>query len=158
MQDIKVPAFKTVGGFKDNIVISHLLVKFQVIMAGALPRNTDAPTIPAIFFNNNRTTTAYTSGLSVAEALFARLHGDEDMLCHSAMLYGTALKRLRGDIQQIEQDEVKARSYMNLWSSVFLRLYELMTASTPTSWLEHSRGLSALVRLVSLYVKGAILY
>ncbi len=144
IDDVEVPKCLTLDGFKDNIVISHLLVKFQVIMAGALPTNTDAPTMPGVFLNYSRTSTAYVAGLCVAEALFGRVHSDEDMMHHSALLYGTALKNLRTDLEHIDRDEVRSRSYMNLWSSVFLGMYELMTASTPLSWLEHSRGLSAL--------------
>ncbi len=133
-------------GFRDGIVISHLLLKFQAIVEGNTPGSTDAPTFAGIFLAGDRQSTAYTSGLSVAEALFGRMHFDEALIQHSAVLYGRGLKRLQSDLQNMEKEEIGARSYMNLWSSTFLGIYEMMTASTPMSWLEHSRGLSALVR------------
>lgn len=135
-------------GFRDGIVISHLLLKFQAIVEDNAPGATDAPTFAGIFLAGNRHSTAYTSGLGVAEALFGRMHCDENLIQHSAVLYGRGLKRLQSDLQNMETEEVRARSYMNLWSSTFLGMYEMMTASTPMSWLEHSRGLSALVRVL----------
>ncbi|KAJ6779735.1 hypothetical protein PWT90_02078 [Aphanocladium album] len=131
-------------GFRDGIVISHLLLKFQAIVEGNTPGASDAPTFAGIFLAGDRKSTAYISGLSVAEALFGRMHCDETLIQHSGILYGRGLKRLQSDLLNMEKQEVRARSYMNLWSSTFLGMYEMMTASTPTSWLEHSRGLSAL--------------
>ncbi|OAA67766.1 Zn(2)-C6 fungal-type DNA-binding domain protein [Akanthomyces lecanii RCEF 1005] len=139
-----IPPIVKLDGFRDGIVISHLLLKFQAIVEGNTPGSTDAPTFAGIFLAGDRQSTAYTSGLSVAEALFGRMHFDEALIQHSAVLYGRGLKRLQSDLQNMEKEEIGARSYMNLWSSTFLGIYEMMTASTPMSWLEHSRGLSAL--------------
>lgn len=144
--DIRIAPTLKLDGFRDGIVISHLLLKFQAIVEGNESRATDAPTFAGVFFSGDRQSTAYISGLGVAEALFGQMHCDESLIQHSAILYGRALKRLQSDLQNIQKDSVRARSYMNLWSSTFLGIYELMTASTPMSWLEHSRGLAALVR------------
>ncbi|TQV94854.1 C6 finger domain-containing protein [Cordyceps javanica] len=151
MPDSRIPPMMKLDGFRDGIVISHLLVKFQAIIEGNTPESTDAPTFTDIFLVGNHQSTAYISGLSVAEALFGRLHGDDALIQHSAILYGRGLKRLQFDLQNIEKEEIRAHSYMNLWSSIFLGMYEMMTASTPMNWLEHSRGLSALMQSIGPY-------
>ncbi|OAQ96416.1 hypothetical protein LLEC1_00883 [Akanthomyces lecanii] len=141
---VRIPPMMKLDAFRDGIVISHLLLKFQGLVEGNRPGSTDAPTLAGIFLSGDRQSTAYTSGLSAAEALFGRTHCDEALIQHSAVLYGRGLKQLQSDLQNMEKEEARARSYMNLWSSTFLGMYEMMTASTPMSWLEHSRGLSAL--------------
>lgn len=145
MPDLGIPPTLSLDGFRDGIVISHLLVKFQALVEGNKPEGEDAPTLAGVLLNGDRQTTAYIAGLSIAEALFGRMHSDDELVRHSGILYGQALKRLQSDIRNIDQAEVRARSFMNLWSTTFLGLYEIMMASTPMSWLEHSRGLSALV-------------
>lgn len=152
MCDLRIPPTLMLDGFRDGIVISHLMLKFQAIVAGNRPADTDAPTFAAVFLSGDCQSTPYIAGLSVAEALFGRMHCDDDMIQHSAILYGQSLKRLRKDIQNIDKDEARARSYMNLWTSTFLGVYEVMTASNPTGWLEHARGLAALVRLMHTHV------
>ncbi|KAJ3497239.1 hypothetical protein NLG97_g2056 [Lecanicillium saksenae] len=130
MPDLRIPPTMKLDGFRDGIVISHLLLKFQAIVEGNTPGATDAPTFAGIFLAGDRESTAYISGLSVAEALFGRMHCDEELIQHSGILYGRSLKRLQSDLLNMEKEEVRARSYMNLWSSTFLGMYEMMTAST----------------------------
>lgn len=144
---MRIPATMKLDGFRDGIVISHLLLKFQALVEGNTPHSSDAPTFAGVFLAGNRHSTAYISGLSVAEALFGQMHCDEAMIQHSGILYGRGLKQLQSDLQNRDNEEVRARSYMNLWSTTFLGMYEIMTASTPRSWLEHSRGLAALVSI-----------
>lgn len=145
ISDLRIPPTLMLDGFRNGIVISHLLLKFQAIVAGNRPAETDAPTFAAVFLSGDCQSTPYIAGLSVAEALFGRIHCDDDMIQHSAILYGQSLKMLRNDIQNIDEEEARARSYLNLWTSTFLGVYELITASNPTGWLEHARGLAALV-------------
>lgn len=110
-----------------------------------MPRGTDAPTMAAVLTSRNSTSGAYLSGLGLAQAFFGCLHKDDDMVRQSAQLYGRALTSLRGDLQLADRKEARSRAYLNLWTSVFLGLYEMVSSFGSSNWLQHSMGVSALV-------------
>lgn len=132
-------------GFREDIVISHLITKLAIGLGQRLPRGTDAPTMAAVLLSRNGQSVAYLSGLGLAEAFFGRIHKVDGMLDHSALLYGQALRSLRDDLQLVDQGAARSRAYLNLWSSLFLGMYEVVSSSSLSNWLEHSRGISALV-------------
>lgn len=132
-------------GFKDEIVISHLLEKFRIGFAGKFSRGTDAPTMRAILTTGKGQSNAYLSGLGLAEAFFGRTQKVNDLVFHSAELYGRALRNLRDDLQLTDKSLAQERAYMNIWNCVFLGLYELVTSTNASNWLQHTRGVAALV-------------
>ena len=131
-------------GFKDEIVISHLLSTFTIGLRGSLPRGTDVPTMVTILTGGG-TSGAYLSGLGLAQAFFGHIHKVDSMVAESATAYGRALARLRRDLQ-LQGPAAQSRAYMNLWTSLFLALYEMVCSAGPSNWLQHSLGVSALVR------------
>lgn len=135
-------------GFRDDIVISHMLVKLSHGL-GVRTSPGDAPTMAAALHHtpDGEPSAAFMAGLGLSEAFFGKIHKVKSLVEHSALLYGSALGRLRDDLQKIDQAAVRQRAYQNLWSSVFLGMYELVAASSssPSSWLDHARGVSALV-------------
>ncbi|KPM38736.1 hypothetical protein AK830_g7839 [Neonectria ditissima] len=139
-----IPSTPSLAAFKNDIVICHLLLKLSM----SSPENFahgDTTTISAVLYSPNTTTAAYTSGLSVAEAFFGRLYKIDDMLHHSAHLYGQALQKLREEMQ--DPSRSADRAYANLWGCLFLGIYEMVSNSSPESWLAHSRGISTLTQM-----------
>lgn len=140
-----VPPTMQLHGFKDEIVISHLLEKFRIGFAGKFSRGTDAPTMRAILTTGKGQSNAYLSGLGLAEAFFGRTQKVKDLIFHSAELYGRALRNLRDDLQLTDKSIAQERAYMNIWNCVFLGLYELVTSTNASNWLQHTRGVAVLV-------------
>ncbi|OAQ71864.1 C6 finger domain-containingprotein [Purpureocillium lilacinum] len=130
-------------GFKDDIVISHLITKLAAV-GHQFSKGTDAPTLAGVLTASNGKSVAYIAGLSLAEAFFGRIHRVQGMLDHSATLYGRALRSLREDLVLLDRGAGLSRAYMNLWSTIFLGMYEMVSNCGSSNWLEHSRGVSAL--------------
>jgi hypothetical protein len=87
---------------------------------------------------------AYISALSVAKALFGRIHNQHQMLSEAAHLYGQALQRLRDDIESLPT-ATEGQRLESLWSSLLLGMYEMISTSGEADWLQHSLGVAALV-------------
>lgn len=137
------------SGFADDIVIAHLLSKFGIGFGKYASRAADAPTMAGVLTSRNNASSAYLSGLGLAQAFFGSIHKDDAMVRQSAMLYGKALTSLRGDLQLADQKLARSRAYMNLWTCVFLGLYEMVLSAEPSNWLQHVMGVSALVSFVA---------
>lgn len=90
--------------------------------------------------------TIYLSMLSAAEAFFGNFYKVTDLLDHSVVLYRGALAALRDDLTLNYNDAVYHTSYMRMWTSLLLCLYEWIFSTDSTSWLNHSQGLSTMVR------------
>jgi hypothetical protein len=133
-------------GFKDNIVISHFVTNLRIGFEQNPVNTSDAPTMRAAMESFGTCTSAYVSGLSVAEVYFSQIHKVNQMQSHAAALYGQALSRLRLDLQYMKSDFNKARAFLGLWTAYFLSLYELISSSTSGMWLQHAQGVAALVR------------
>ncbi|KAK2608876.1 hypothetical protein QQS21_002589 [Conoideocrella luteorostrata] len=135
------------SGFQDDIVISYLLSKFSIGFGDRIPNGADAPTMAVVLTGGMGKSSAYLSGLSLAQAFFGRVHNDDEMSRQSVQLYGRALTNLRRDLQLADQEEARPRAYMNLWTSLFLGLYEMVSSAGSSKWLQHSMGVSALTQL-----------
>ena len=133
------------GAYRDQIVMSHLMSQLAIRLDNGHSPGVDAPTISTILTNSNSKSIAYMAGLSCAEALFGRVYKLSDMVDHSVQLYDQTLRGLRKDLQFFSREMSHSRAYDNLWSTVLLGMYELVSPAGPSKWLEHSRGLSALV-------------
>lgn len=136
-------------GFKDNIVISHFVSNLRIGFEQNPVSNMDAPTMQSAMESSGGSTSAYVSGLSVAEAYFSQIHKVDKMMKHSAGLYGQALGQLRADLQNMNEGAVVVRSkaFLNLWTAYFLSLYELVSSSATSRWLQHAAGVATLVSL-----------
>lgn len=132
-------------GFKDNIVISHFVSNLRIGFEQNPANMSDAPTMRAAMESFGKRTSAYVSGLSVAETYFSQIHKVDHMQTHSATLYGQALGRLRLDLQYMNHDFDKAKAFLGLWTAYFLSLYELISSSTSGMWLQHAQGVATLV-------------
>ena len=132
-------------GFKDNIVISHLVSNLRIGMEQNPESSNDAPTMRSAMESFGGQTAAYISGLGVAEAYFSRIHKVDDMLLHSGVLHGQALRRLRVDLDSLDESVDKSSVFLSLWTAYFLSLYELVASSSTSRWLQHVQGVSALV-------------
>jgi hypothetical protein len=142
--------------FKEDIVIAYLMTKFLMGPPEAFLHGADVYTTNAVLLTRDASA-AYTSGLSLAEAFFGRMHKLDDMTAHSAKLYSKALRRLQRDLQNrpaaaaLRQQHSGGggdAAYLNLWSSLFLGLYEMVLGATALNWLQHSIGVGVLVSVV----------
>lgn len=136
------------NAFKDEIVICHLLERFSIGLGPSMMGAADAPTMTAVLMSQDAKSNAYISGLGVAEAFFGRVQKVHGMVDHSAELYGQALRSLRDDLQMVDKTAARAKAYMNLWTCVFLGLYEMVSTSGASNWMQHSHGLGALTQLL----------
>ncbi|CEJ89978.1 hypothetical protein VHEMI05791 [[Torrubiella] hemipterigena] len=136
------------NAFKDEIVICHLLEKFSIGLGPSMAGVTDAPTMASVLTSHNANSNAYISGLGLAEAFFGHVQKVDGMTEHASELYGQALRNLRDDLQLTDQKVARSRAYMNLWSCVFLGLYEIVAASGQSSWMQHSKGMGILTELL----------
>ncbi|QLI67730.1 uncharacterized protein G6M90_00g044640 [Metarhizium brunneum] len=135
-------------GFKDNIVISHFVSNLRIGFEQNPASTSDAPTMRAAMESFGKRTSAYVSGLSVAETYFSQIHKVAHMQSHGAALYGHALGRLRLDLQYINNDFDRARAFLGLWTAYFLSLYELISSSTSGMWLQHAQGVATLIEML----------
>lgn len=103
-----------------------------------------APTISYALLDPSSSSPAHLSGLALAGALFGRVHNVHALVEHSAELYIRAMRLLRLDMGR--KLGASARAYNQVWSCLFLGLYETVCGAESTSWLGHARGLSALIQ------------
>lgn len=136
----------SLAGFKDNIIISHFVSNLRIGFEQKPANMSDAPTMRAAMESYGKQTTAYVSGLGVAELYFSRIHKVSQLTTHAAGLYGDALAGLRSDLQQMKQHFSRSRAFLGLWTAYFLSLYELISSSRVDGmWLQHARGVASLV-------------
>ncbi|KAG5964130.1 hypothetical protein E4U57_005577 [Claviceps arundinis] len=139
----------SLAGFKDNIIISHFVSNLRIGFEQKPANMSDAPTMRAAMESYGKQTTAYVSGLGVAELYFSRIHKVSQLTTHAAGLYGDALAGLRSDLQQMKQHFSRSRAFLGLWTAYFLSLYELISSSRVDGmWLQHARGVASLIYLL----------
>lgn len=136
------------NGFQNDIVIAHFLSNFTIGFGGQASRGADAPTMAAVLASRDGDSGTFQSGLGVARAFFGHLHHDDEMVRHSVTLYGKALTSLRAELRITDRRVAQPRAYMNLWTSLFLGMYEIVSSGKPANWLQHSMGVAALVSLL----------
>ncbi|KAL7905937.1 hypothetical protein GGI35DRAFT_459682 [Trichoderma velutinum] len=135
-----------VGG--QDVVISHLISKFPIDFAWRLPPGAKGSPLSAVFTSLNRRSTAYVSGVCLAQAFYARAHKRHDLMAHATALYSRSLQHLRQDLQGLNRSTSAASMYSNLWSSFLLCLYEIVSGVSSAGWLEHCHGITALIQML----------
>lgn len=144
-EDILIRPQVDLGAFRRQIVMSHLISKLSIRVDNAPSHGVDAPTLSTVLTKSDHPSVAYMAGLSCAEAFFGRVHKLNDMVDHSAQLYNHTLQSLRRNLRLFSHEMNQTRAYDSLWSTVLLGMYELVSSTGAYNWLEHSRGLCALV-------------
>lgn len=130
---------------KQDVVISHLINKFPIDFAWRLPPGATGSPLSGVFSSMNGRSTAYVSGVCLAEAFYARAHKQDDLMAHATVLYTRSLQHLRQDLQVLSRGTSASSMYSNLWSSFLLCLYEIVSGVSSAGWLEHCHGITALV-------------
>ncbi|KAL7956539.1 hypothetical protein V8C34DRAFT_315541 [Trichoderma compactum] len=106
----------------------------------------DSP-LSAVFTSSNRRSTAYVSGICLAQAFYARAH-KRHLMAHATVLYSRSLQHLRQDLQVLDRSTSAASMYSNLKSSFLLCLYEIVSGVSSAGWLEHCHGITALIQML----------
>lgn len=128
--------------FADEIVLAHLMSQMSMDETQIPPNRTDMPLEKGAAHAPGRTA-AYTSALSVAKALFGRMHKMPEMVEDAAQLYGLTMSNFQRDLQHKNAGSTQA--LLNLWCGLFLGVYEMVSTTAPVDWLHHSRGVAVLV-------------
>ncbi|KAG5986204.1 hypothetical protein E4U54_005552 [Claviceps lovelessii] len=149
MPDHNPASMISLVGFKDDIIISHFVSNLRIGFEQNPVNMSDAPTMRAAMESFGKQTTAYVSGLGVAELYFSRIHKVGQMTRHAAGLYGQALGRLRTDLEQMSQHFSRSSAFLSLWTAYFLSLYELISSSRADGlWLTHACGVASLIEML----------
>jgi len=148
-QAVSLPPTLSLQGFKEDIVFAHLqqkmFLEYPETPAGELDGvNPWFSYLRQLFTHSNRLSGAYLSALAVAVGFFARLHKDPSLQRDGDRIYGQALRRVMGDVVQNTHpiDSCSAST-----GPLCLCVYELVRASGPVGWAQHSSGIAALVCL-----------
>ncbi|KAL7929955.1 hypothetical protein V8C35DRAFT_314240 [Trichoderma chlorosporum] len=131
-----------------DVVISHLINKFPFDFAWRLPPGIRVSPLSSVFTSLNRRSTAYVSGVCLAQAFYARAHRRDDLMAHATILYSRSLQHLRQDLQALDKSTSAASMYSSLWSSFLLCLYEIVSGVSSAGWLEHCHGITALIQML----------
>ena len=132
------------GAFKENILISHLLMKMSIEFSSSTSPgyNDDAPWMLHALQRSSSSSTPYTSILALAAAFFGRVNQEKTISDSGARTYGKALRQLKSDLEEAK----KAEMYLsNTLSSLLLSIYELVACSHTSGWLQHFNGIGTLV-------------
>ncbi|KAK2595541.1 SAS complex subunit [Conoideocrella luteorostrata] len=136
-------------GFKDNIVISHFVTNLRIGFEQNPASMSDAPTMRAAMESFGNNTSAYVSGLSVAEVYFDQIHKVDQLHTHAVTLYGQSMSWLRSDLQQMNRNFSRPKAFLSLWTAYFLSLFELISAASPGGmWLQHAQGVASLIQML----------
>lgn len=132
-----LPSTISLDAFKDEIVISHFLNKMFL----------DVRSVVHVLPNlrEDRHSTKYFSLLALSVGFFARVHNDIALQRNGDRIYGQALYRLINDMRNRRSVDW----YSNAISPLCLCVYELIRASGPFTWLQHSSGIAAVVGPIS---------
>ncbi|PTB62213.1 hypothetical protein BBK36DRAFT_1172769 [Trichoderma citrinoviride] len=138
-------ARRTVQACSTKATTSFSTSGFPFDFAWRLPPESRYSPLSALFASLNGRSTAYVSGLCLAEAFYARANRRQDLMEHATALYSRSLQRLRQDLKMLGRGTSAASIYSNLWSSFLLCLYEIISGGSAAGWLEHCHGVAALV-------------
>ena len=89
-----------------------------------------------------------TSIRALSTSYFAKVHGHSDLMHKGAGYYSQALRALRGQLQ----DPKSALEDDILIAVICLGIYELVTFTQPSAWLNHYKGLAQLVSCSNILV------
>lgn len=139
-------AFIPLNAFQEDIIISHLLAKLYKSPTSTVEQGPGDTELINVLAYGNRRSAAHVAIMSVGKAFFGRVNNLGRMVTESRSHYLEALHRV--------QDELSVSCYLDkgslqwltvLWCCSFLGMYEMMCSSSSTAWIQHSRGLAALV-------------
>jgi hypothetical protein len=137
-----VPPSLDLHGFQNEIVISFLVK--QLFVEVQSPPDDEHSISRLLLWD--RDSTAYLSGLCLAEAFFSSIHRLGELRSHASVLYGQAVQRLK--IKLVAKDNVQiSLPRATIWSALFLGVYEMISSDSMSNWLKHCHGVAAIVRL-----------
>jgi hypothetical protein len=138
-------------GFQDDVVISHLLAKLYRQSSETIAQVSGDAGLLDVLVRDHRRSAAYVAMLGVGQAFFGRVHGIDHMVDASRSRYVKALRQIQDELATSEQiARGSMQWHMGLWCCSFLGMYEMICSSSSTAWIQHSRGLAALVSLPQL--------
>ena len=140
--------FIPLNAFQEDMVISHLLAKLYRPPTCIAPRSSGDTGLIDVLIYGNRRSAAHVAMLSVGQAFFGRVIGLSHMVTESRLRYVEALHCIQ---KELAASSHLARGSMQwltgLWCCSFLGMYEMICSSSSTAWIQHSRGLAALVSI-----------
>jgi hypothetical protein len=137
-----VPPTLHLHGFQNEIVISFLVK--QLFVEVQSPPDDEQSISRLLLWD--RDSTAYLSGLCLAEAFFSSIHRMTELKSHASVLYGQVVQRLKTDL--VEKGNMQpSPSRATIWSALFLGVYEMISSNSMSNWLKHCHGVAAIVRI-----------
>lgn len=137
-----VPPTLDLHGFQNEIVISFLVK--QLFVEVQSPPD-DKHSISRLLLWD-RDSTAYLSGLCLAEAFFSSIHRLAELKSHASVLYGQVVQRLKVELAAKANAQISPPR-VTIWSALFLGVYEMISSDSMSNWLKHCHGVAAIVRL-----------
>ena len=135
------------NAFKENILISHLLKNLFVEFTDSGSRGDNHPWILYAIQRRNANCPSYMAALALAAAFFGRKQHEKTVYDQGARSYGQALRQLKADLD----DPERAVTYFTMSSTLLLSIYEVVTFSNISGWLEHFNGIGIVVSLTFSY-------
>ncbi|SPJ73375.1 uncharacterized protein FTOL_03105 [Fusarium torulosum] len=138
-----VPPSLDLHGFQNEIVISFLVK--QLFVEVQSPPDDEHSISRLLLWD--RDSTAYLSGLCLAEAFFSSIHRLSELRSHASVLYGQAVQRLK--IELVAKDNVQTSlPRATIWSALFLGVYEMISSDSMSNWLKHCHGVAAITHMI----------
>ncbi|KAH7245514.1 hypothetical protein BKA59DRAFT_475895 [Fusarium tricinctum] len=138
-----VPPTLHLHGFQNEIVISFLVK--QLFVEVQSPPDDEQSISRLLLWD--RDSTAYLSGLCLAEAFFSSIHRMTELKSHASILYGQVVQRLKTDL--VEKGNMQpSPSRATIWSALFLGVYEMISSDSMSNWLKHCHGVAAITHMI----------
>jgi hypothetical protein len=145
---ISTGASISLNGFQEDIVISHLIAKLYRPPSETIAQLSGDAGLLHVVVRDHRRSSAYVAMLCVGQAFFGRVHSIGHMVDASRSHYIKALHQIQHELAASERIiRGSMQWHMGLWCCSFLGMYEMICSSSSTAWIQHSRGLAALVSL-----------
>ncbi|CAJ0546980.1 Ff.00g016070.m01.CDS01 [Fusarium sp. VM40] len=138
-----VPPSLDLHGFQNEIVISFL-VKQLFVEVQSPPDDKHSISTLLLW---NRDSTAYLSGLCLAEAFFSSIHRLSELKSHASVLYGQAVQRLKVELVAKANAQISPPR-VTIWSALFLGVYEMISSDSMSNWLKHCHGVAAITHMI----------
>ncbi|KAG9258937.1 uncharacterized protein F5Z01DRAFT_684937 [Emericellopsis atlantica] len=145
MLDTTIDSSISLDAFQEDMFISHLLAKLYRPTSNTVPQGSDDTSLIDVLRHDNRRSAAHAAMLSVGQAFFGRVHGLGHMVSQSRSHYVKALHRIQDELATSSHPARGSMQWLTgLWCCSFLGMYEMICSSSPTAWIQHSRGLAAM--------------
>ena len=126
---------------EDSIFISHLIYRLFSWHVDGSSSHSESWVLFLLRQPENPAGLPMTSVRALATSYFGKVNGHPELMRKGAASYSQALRSLRGQLQNpdqvLESDVIVA--------IVCLGIYELVTFTQPSAWLQHYKGLARLV-------------